>query len=129
MILDGAHNPNGAAALARYLRDERSSARKVLMIGVMADKDVDDILSVLLPYGDRVVFVAPRGERSAKPEVLLAKAVALFPDRSQKFESSERSVGSLLEIIMKEEPTSTIFVTGSLYMIGEVKEGFARSDL
>lgn len=63
ILLDGAHNPAGAVALADAL-DEIPRHRLILVVGVMGDKELSGILGPLLPLTDRVFTVAPALERA-----------------------------------------------------------------
>ena len=60
IILDGAHNPAAALTLAQALKQSRGNGRLILVLGVMADKDVDGILARLLPLAQMVIFTQPR---------------------------------------------------------------------
>lgn len=71
LLFDAAHNPDGCAALARYLQSERARPR-VLIFGVMQDKDFPQMLSLLGPHVERVVYVQPQLPRAAAPEQLQA---------------------------------------------------------
>jgi dihydrofolate synthase/folylpolyglutamate synthase len=83
VLLDGAHNPAGAATLAEALDDLApflSPGRPTLVIAVMADKDVDGVLSALAKAAvlrdARVICTAPFGGRAMPPDQLAARWVA-----------------------------------------------------
>ena len=78
LVLDGAHNPAAATTLAQALKRDLSYRRLILVLGIMADKDIDGILNRLLPLADVVIFSRPRYERAATPESLemLAKGLS-----------------------------------------------------
>ena len=67
VLLDAAHNPNGAEGLASFLRT-RSPEKRVLLFGAMADKDWPAMLNTLAEVVDAFVFVAPEMTRAEKPE-------------------------------------------------------------
>jgi dihydrofolate synthase / folylpolyglutamate synthase len=119
-VIDGAHNPDAAAALSAYLGKivARVYGRVILVIGIMGDKDIDGILRPLLPLASAVIFTAASYGRAASAEVLSAHAAALgYP--------SVISNG-VADAIRKAEglyaPGDVIVVTGSFYTIGEAKE-------
>lgn len=89
VVLDGAHNPAGARALATALRAEYPRRRLVLVLGVLADKDVGGVLDELLPVADHVVATEPPCPRAAPPDALAALARA--------WSSSTESCGSLFD--------------------------------
>jgi dihydrofolate synthase/folylpolyglutamate synthase len=73
VLLDAAHNPDGARALARFVRAWRPPGERVaLLFGAMADKDWRAMLSLLRPAVDEVVYVAPDLARAERPEVMAA---------------------------------------------------------
>jgi len=118
--LDGAHNPAAALTLAQSLRQSRGNGRLVLVMGVMADKDVDAILQRLLPLAQTVVFTRPRYFRAAATEDLAARAQGYGLEIHQVPEvaAAVRRARSLAG------PEDRIVVTGSLYTVGEAKEYF-----
>src|SRR5580704_5564424 len=70
ILLDGAHNPAGARALARYL-ERFYAGRKIWMIfGAMRDKAVDEIAGILFPLAHELVLTAPDNARALRPEAL-----------------------------------------------------------
>jgi dihydrofolate synthase / folylpolyglutamate synthase len=78
VLLDAAHNIDGAAALAAYLRDSHATAQPCLVVGIMRDKNVDGILRALLPAASRVVVTAAgsaRGVRAAELAVRVSSVV------------------------------------------------------
>ena len=80
ILLDAAHNPAGAEALARYLHDSRM-APLPLVFGVMRDKDAAPMLRTLAPVASRFVFTEAPTPR-ARPchelaEVALSAGIAL----------------------------------------------------
>jgi dihydrofolate synthase/folylpolyglutamate synthase len=118
--LDGAHNPAAALALAQNLSQSRVNGRVFLVVGVMADKDVDAILARLLPLAQTVIFTQPRYFRAAAPGDLAARA------RRYKLEILQ--VPQVAAAVHKAQtlagPQDRIVVTGSLYTVGEAKEYF-----
>ncbi|MGH7400079.1 MAG: bifunctional folylpolyglutamate synthase/dihydrofolate synthase, partial [Candidatus Rokuibacteriota bacterium] len=72
VILDGAHNPAGARALAASLRAYFPERPVTFVIGVLADKDAGGILAALRPLAARVILTAPANPRAAAPEALRA---------------------------------------------------------
>lgn len=69
VLLDAAHNPDGAKALARFLR-EQPETQRVLVFGTMRDKDWRAMLGALLPEVSTAVFCAPPLGRAEDPAVL-----------------------------------------------------------
>ncbi|MBM4294954.1 MAG: bifunctional folylpolyglutamate synthase/dihydrofolate synthase [Deltaproteobacteria bacterium] len=120
VILDGAHNPAAALTLAQALKTVHRNGRLILVMGVMADKDTDGVLSRLLPLAQTAVFTQPRYFRAATPKDLAARArpyqveVFMIPRVAEAIRAAQSLAG----------PQDRIVVTGSLYTVGEAKEYF-----
>src|SRR5262249_15913712 len=71
IILDGAHNPAGARALANYLNRFYPDRKLFLIYGAMRDKAVEEIGGILFPLASEVIFTAPDYSRALRPEALL----------------------------------------------------------
>ena len=70
IILDGAHNPAGARALADHIQRFYSTRNITLIYGAMRDKSVQEITEILFPLAQRVIITAPNFARALRPEVL-----------------------------------------------------------
>jgi dihydrofolate synthase/folylpolyglutamate synthase len=120
ILIDGAHNPDAARALAAHLRNILTAKYKriILILGIMGDKDIRGILAELLPVSSETIFTAPAYGRAAPAGVLAAHASSLG--------HSSRGTGTVSEAIAMAEklhmPGDLIVVTGSFYTIGEAKE-------
>lgn len=111
VVLDGAHNPDGAAALVAALR-ELGVGRVPLVFGAAADKDVAGLAGLLSPLASRVIVTrAVLSPRSASPEAL----AAFFPDVPVQQADSPAAALDLLP------PGGLAVVCGSLYLIGEMR--------
>jgi dihydrofolate synthase / folylpolyglutamate synthase len=114
VLLDAAHNPSGAAALAAYLR-ERPGGPLPLVLSVMRDKDVRAMLAALVPAVGGLVITRASNRRAADPEQLASIA---------------RSISSTLRVEVVEDPgdalaaawrlAPAIAVAGSLFLLGDV---------
>jgi dihydrofolate synthase/folylpolyglutamate synthase len=120
VLLDGAHNPAAALTLAQNLKSARQNGRLILVMGVMADKDVDAILARLLPLAQTVIFTQPQYFRAAAPRDLARRAQPFGLEilQTPKVATAIQQAQSLAG------PQDHIVVTGSLYTVGEAKEYF-----
>ena len=75
VILDGAHNPDGAAALARALA-ARPERPRVLVLAVSRDKDLDGLIAPLVSVVEAVIATRYDQPRSLEPEALAARVRA-----------------------------------------------------
>jgi dihydrofolate synthase/folylpolyglutamate synthase len=114
ILVDGAHNPAGAAALAGFLREHRTILRRlVLVFGVLRDKDWVAMLGALAPLADHLILTHPPTERGADPQELLVADRLGVPVEVQP------EVGSALRRARAiAGPEDTIVTTGSLYLVG-----------
>jgi dihydrofolate synthase/folylpolyglutamate synthase len=122
IVLDGAHNPQGAECLRDALKHSFSYRRLHLVLGVMKDKDLRGIMRRLLPIADTVIFTRPRYERGADPEYLKSLA---SPYLQNHFVVPEVAA-ALQQARLLAQPEDLICITGSLYFAGEVKELFGE---
>jgi dihydrofolate synthase/folylpolyglutamate synthase len=115
VVLDGAHNPAGARALARSLRDVFGGAPLTLVLGLSEDKDAAAILGVLVPLATRVVLTRASNARAADPRAL----VAALPPTPPSVEIAD-SPAEALRIAMRPPHTPIVCVAGSLFLLGDV---------
>jgi dihydrofolate synthase/folylpolyglutamate synthase len=113
VILDGAHNPAGTAALARELPALLGGRRVVLVFAVMADKDWCAMLAPLWPYVARAV-VTRVGRRAADPGSLAAAVGAHVP--VQTISEPRAAVRAAVADARSDE---AVLVSGSLFLVGE----------
>jgi dihydrofolate synthase / folylpolyglutamate synthase len=109
VILDGAHNPHGAAALAELVRAR--GERLVLVIAVSADKDVQGIVDALAPIARAVIATRYQQPRALDPAQLAARfggAAEHAPDLASAL-ARARALGG------------PILVAGSLFLVGEAR--------
>jgi dihydrofolate synthase/folylpolyglutamate synthase len=123
LVLDGAHNPAGAHALAVSLRDVFGQAPITFVLGILADKDAAGIVAALAPLADRFILVAPPSPRAATPDTLRA----LVPAAVRSVEIAGSPVEGL-ERAGRAATTPVICVAGSLFLIGDVLRYLAGSD-
>lgn len=116
LLLDGAHNPDGAAALAGYLDEECLSGRLDLVFGGLADKDLAAVFAPLGARARRVILVAPDSPRAERPDVLAARLGR--PDLTGA--SSPAAALAELDRDTPGDTTAPILVAGSLYLVGDV---------
>jgi dihydrofolate synthase/folylpolyglutamate synthase len=113
VLLDAAHNPDGAEALAAALRARGMPREKVaLVFGAMADKDHASMLSVLAPLAATRVYVAPEGRRAAEPWLLATQVPG----------DVANTVGQALAIGRRASGREgLVVVAGSIFLVGEAR--------
>jgi dihydrofolate synthase/folylpolyglutamate synthase len=113
VLLDAAHNPDGAQALAAYLAAQPKRGPRVLVFGAMADKDYGPMLRTLAPCFDRVFVCRPQKlPRTAEPSALQAHVRA----------TATRSAADALARARKAAgPRGLVVVAGSIYLVAELR--------
>ncbi|HXU30097.1 MAG TPA: cyanophycin synthetase, partial [Thermoanaerobaculia bacterium] len=117
IVLDAAHNPEGAEMLGRFLAERRAETGELvdLLLGILGDKDATEMLGHLVPHVARIVLTAPPSPRAKDP----ADLAALLPP------------GALAEVVPDLDEAleralamsrRTLVVCGSIFLIGAVRE-------
>jgi dihydrofolate synthase/folylpolyglutamate synthase len=120
ILLDGAHNPAGARALARYLERFFPSRRIWMIYGAMRDKAVEEVTGILFPLAAELIFPALDSSRALRPEALIELA-----GRGQ----AAPNIAGAMEILKRraeQEDISddVVVISGSLYLVGEARAYF-----
>jgi dihydrofolate synthase/folylpolyglutamate synthase len=113
LLLDGAHNPAAARALAAYLAGEPPF---VLLFGVMADKDVEAMSRILFPLARAVVLTRAPSDRAAAPAEIARRAGPAARDAAAE-DDPRRALALAVRLA---PPGGQVVVAGSLYLVGEV---------
>ncbi len=148
VVVDGAHNPQGAEALASSL-DELLAARDAagkacddaaaagggaaarrlptLVAGVLADKDVGNIVAPMLPYAARFVVYAPDNPRALPAEALAeeVRRQAHAAGRDVRVDVAPSAAQALRRAVSEEGPEGFVVAFGTLYSIGSMKRALA----
>ena len=127
ILIDSAHNPEAAAALADTVKEIFLSKKIILIMGIMNDKDTEGILKPLIQISNVIILTKPKGERAASPEKLKEGIKNLEKKGGVHLRSAKiLTTGTVAEAI---ELAKTIcrkdqimLVTGSFYTTGEAKE-------
>jgi dihydrofolate synthase / folylpolyglutamate synthase len=117
-VLDGAHNPHAAQALARSLPALVGARGVALVLGVLEDKDAAGILQALLPLCERAWFTAPPSERALSPAALQSLARQLGFERATCEPSAWVALAAARE--WARAHGAVVLATGSVYLVGEL---------
>jgi dihydrofolate synthase/folylpolyglutamate synthase len=117
LLLDGAHNPAGATALAESLQHEWPTRRIILVLGVMADKELAGLLPPLLRLAEQIIAVAPDQERALTADQLTAQC-ANHGRTARPACSVEAGIATAQQLA---QPGDLIVVAGSLFTVGEAR--------
>ncbi len=123
VVLDGAHNLEAFQGLRRALAQVFSYRRLILVLGILADKAVEDILMEIVPQADTLIVTRPNNPRAADPPELgrIIRAICNKPV------FIEEEAASALECAFSlASPDDLILIAGSLYLISEVRHILRR---
>jgi dihydrofolate synthase/folylpolyglutamate synthase len=118
VILDGAHNPAGARALAITLLSEFVFRNRVAVLGVLGDKDIDAIAGEVVRFAEHVVVTTPPSSRAAtldRLEKAVREAGGSVEVASDIAKALEQASGVATE-------DDAVVVTGSLYTVGAARD-------
>ena len=113
VFLDAAHNPHGVHALSEFMHTHFLDKKKILVFGVMKDKEYEKMLEEIVPAMDTVILTKPNTERALSPYSMQACLEnAIITDTMKKALEKARKLATEKDLIL---------VTGSFYTIGEAK--------
>ena len=119
-IVDGGHNPHGIRATAESLQRLFPGKKFTFVTGVMADKDVESILGLIVPLADQFFTVRPDNPRAMSAEEL-ADRIRAMGAKATPCESVAAGVARAVEAEGKDGVACAL---GSLYMSGDVRACF-----
>lgn len=120
VYLDGAHNPGAARELAAFLQENFAGRRVYLIYGAMRDKAVDEVTGLLFPQVHEVIFTQPDTPRAVSATQLAEMA----GDHAPRFSIIRNAEEALETVLAKARPEDVVFITGSLYLVGELRHAW-----
>lgn len=117
-VLDGAHNPAGAAALAAAAPELLAGhVPAVLVVSILDDKDAAEMLSALLPLADRLVVTRCSNPRALSPATLADLAAKLGGPEAEVVAAPQAALGRAREIA---GAGGAVLATGSIYLVADL---------
>ncbi len=117
IYVDGTHNPAGAREIAVFWEQFLPGRNIFLIYGAMRDKAVDEVAGLLFPRAAAVILTTPAQSRAISAP-LLAEMTAHHARRSEIVPVPAQALARALELA---SPEDVIFITGSLYLVGELR--------
>src|SRR6266850_2086113 len=117
IYLDGAHNPSAARELVAFLEENFAGRRIWLIYAALRDKAVDEVAGILFPRAEEVIFTAPRTSRA----ISAAQLAEIAGHHAPHFSVIADAEKALDYALAKAAPEDVIFITGSLYLIGQLR--------
>ncbi len=125
VVLDGAHNAAASERLAATLREHFAGRRLTLILGVLRDKNYDQMCQILAPLAGRVLCVPVNSERTSAPDELARWCKAANPPAPITIARNLAEAYALA----RRENAEVIVIAGSLFLVGEALDrlGFAHT--
>lgn len=117
VVIDGAHNIQGIIKLKENIEKYFKYKNIYLILGILADKDVEEMIKVITPIAKEVYAVTPNSIRAELAEDL-KKEVLKYNKNCIAFEDYEDALNKALEIACEDD---IIVISGSLYMVGGMR--------
>lgn len=123
VLVDGAHNPDGAEELANGLERYLPGKKITFVMGVMADKDYPKMIRRIAPLAAEWIAVMPQNDRALRSDRLCAAIKTFFPGPVSDADSVKEGLARAME---RSGSDGVVCAFGSLYMAGEIREFFGR---
>ena len=115
VVIDGAHNPHGAAALRQSLDSYFPTGKRTWLFGVLADKNFDAMIEILFRADDFVIVTPPNSDRAAQIETICERLT------SRDIENiGIKNLSDAVEKLLQADEIK--IAAGSLYLIGDVRD-------
>lgn len=113
VFLDGAHNPQGIRVLTDFMRTHFRDKKKILVFGVMKDKEYEKMLAEIVPEMDIVILTKPNVDRALSPyDIQPCLTAAIITDNVRNALETAKSTATNKDLIL---------IAGSFYTVGEAK--------
>jgi dihydrofolate synthase / folylpolyglutamate synthase len=118
VIIDGAHNLQGAEILRDFLLEHVAEKRINFLVGMLNNKDTQGIIDTLMPMGQKLFFTRANSPKAVNPDILAGQVVNLFGKEVFVIDSMLEAVQTALSQTSIDE---VLVITGSLYLVGDAK--------
>jgi dihydrofolate synthase/folylpolyglutamate synthase len=123
VVIDAAHNPDGAQRLVESVQNTFKYRRLILVIGMLSTHSAEDVLNYLAPRADEVIATKSQWEKARPAQDIFDAACQLNPN-VRIVEPVSAAVQAALESAAEDD---LILITGSFYTIGEVDREAVQS--
>jgi dihydrofolate synthase/folylpolyglutamate synthase len=117
IVVDAAHNYHGVLVLVDSLQEYWPNKKKVLLIGMLADKEREKVAAEIAPLAEKIVVTKPNSPRAGKWEEV-ADFVRPFVDQVIVEENITRAVDEAIRLAGDDH---MVLITGSIYMVSEAR--------
>jgi len=124
IIMDGAHNIEGAKALREYITEFVGSV-SVLVFAIMREKKIKEISHILFPSAEKVILTMFGFHKSASPEEILSETQG-YENKIICEALPEKALKAALDTVDKD---GSLLISGSLYIVGEMKKIIKENEI
>jgi dihydrofolate synthase/folylpolyglutamate synthase len=117
IILDGAHNPQGAMVLADFVKQNLSGRKVICVFGILSDKCYQKPTSYIAPLCDEMIITRPHSPRALDPEIL-AREARRYTNNVITEDDSDKAMELA---ISKAASDDVVLCCGSLYLVGAAR--------
>lgn len=118
VVLDGAHNIDGIRNLTESIKTYFKYDKLILILGILADKQVDEMIDMIVPLADKIIAVSPNSDR-AKEADELAKIIKKQNPSCIAIKDYTQAYKTALSHCKEDD---LLLIAGSLYLIGDMRK-------
>lgn len=122
IVLDGAHNIDGIKRLKESVLNYFKYDKMILILGILADKQVEEMTSIIAKMAVKVIAVAPHNIRAEEPE-MLQSIIKKYNKNCVSFKNYEDAYKYALKSCSDND---LLLISGSLYMIGDMRKSIKK---
>jgi dihydrofolate synthase / folylpolyglutamate synthase len=124
IIFDSAHNPDGISNfISEFKRDSHQYNRKYLIFAALSDKNIREMLSILKEFFDEIWLTEVKIERSFK----ISQLLQIAEEQGINANPLHDPISFINDFRKNAGRDDCLVVTGSIYLLGEVKEGLREN--
>ncbi len=116
-VIDGAHNIDGIRYLKENLKDYYEYEKLYILVGILSDKDIDEMIKIIAVEGDEIIALTPNNIRAENSDKL-GKKIAVYNPNVKAMDNYTEAIEYVLS---KAGDKDLIIACGSLYLIGELR--------
>lgn len=125
VVIDGAHNIQGISKLKINVEKYFKYKRLFLLLGILADKEVEKMVEVIVPDAYKVYSLTPLSTRAENAEEL-KKVIDKYNNNCVAYESYDEALKCALD---EADENDLILISGSLYMIGDMRRKIRKLEI
>ncbi len=123
IVIDGAHNIDGITKLTDSVKKYFKYNKMILILGILADKQIDAMIGQIAPMADKIITVSPHSSRAESSDKL-KDAILNYNRNCENIDDYEKALKKAVSYMQKGD---LLLISGSLYMIGDMRKTIKRS--